>query len=163
MRYAPVLLILATVACGDERTTETTVEVIRVAPMQLVADSLEVTPQLDTTQNAPEQGQVALSIEVHVRNAGGATQRVPAIAFRAVPESARDTTAPWRFDITSRSVDSLRPGQSAAFGLTTSPGPLASAAAVDGVYRIEAIFGDSTNARALPLGRIRLRARQDST
>jgi hypothetical protein len=164
MRHTLLVCSLAAVACGGERTDETTVEVVRVAPMQRVADSLDVTPALDTVQNTPEQGRVALSIEVHVRNAGGATVRVPTIGFRAVPENGPDSTVPWRFDIRRRSVDSLRTGESASFGLTTSPGALATAAAVDGVYRVEAVFGDSTTeARVLPLGRIRLRARHDST
>lgn len=152
------MLVVCAAACGGEHRNETTVEILRVAPMQLLADSLEVTPSLDTAQNTPEQGQVALSIEVHVRNAGGSTRHVPAIGFRAVPEDGQDTTARWRFDITRRSVDSLRAGERASFGLATSPASLAGDRATDGVYRIEAAFGDSTTgARALPLGRIRLR------
>jgi hypothetical protein len=150
--------MLVLLACAGEPEPETSVQVLRVAPVQLLGDSLEVTPALDTTQNAPEQGQIALSIEVHVRNAGGATIRVPRIGFRAVPESGRDGAAQWRFEITRRTVDSLRTGESASFGLTTSPASLANGNAVDGVYRVEAVLGDSaTGQRTLPLGRIHLR------
>ena len=164
MRVALALLALFGMGCGGERADEMTVEVIRVAPRQLLDDSLELTPVLDTTQNAPEQGQVALSIEVHVKNAAGTSKHVPAIGFRAVPESGRDTAAPWRYDITRRTVDSLRPGESATFGLTTSPRSLAAARVAGGVYRVEAVLGDSTtNRRAVPVGRIRLRQPGDST
>lgn len=159
-----VLALLAVLGCGDEPDQQTSVEVVRVAPTQLLGDSLEVTPILDTSQNTPEQGRVALSIEVHVRNAGGTTRLVPSIGFRAMPEGGRDTATRWRYDITRRSVDSLPPGQSASFGLTVSPGSLATGSAVDGIYRIDAVLGDSTtDRRTLPLGRIRLRSPVDST
>jgi hypothetical protein len=164
MRFALALLGILAVACAEDRSHQPTVDVIRVAPMQLVADSLEMTPALDTAQNTPEQGLIALSIEVHVRNASGSTKRVPAIGFRAVPEGAPDTMAHWRHDITRRAVDSLRAGESATFGVTTSPASLAADSASTGLYRIEAVLGDpTTGLRALPLGRIRLRAAADST
>jgi hypothetical protein len=157
-RTGLALAVALAVACAGERTEDMRVEVMRIAPPQTLADSLEVTPSLDTAHNTPEQGRIALSIEVHVKNIGGSTRQVPAIGFRAVPEQGRDTTAPWRFDITRRTVDSLRPGEGATFGLTTSPASVATDPGVDAVYRIEALFGDSMQrARALPLGRIRLR------
>ena len=157
MRASAFLLVFA-VGCAADARDQTSVEVLRVAPAQMAGDSLEVTPVLDTAQNTPEQGQVALSIEIRVRNAGGSTRYVPSIGFRAVPESGRDTSPPWRFDITRRTVDSLRAGERANFGLTTSPGSLATGNAADGVYRLEAVLADSaTGRRTVPLGRIRLR------
>ena len=99
-----------------------------------------------------------------MRNGGGTTRFVASIAFRAMPETGRDSAASWRYEITRRTVDSLPPGQSATFGLTVSPGSMASGATVDGVYRIEGVLGDSTTGRrTLPLGRIRLRSPRDST
>lgn len=163
MRRSSTFLLIVAIACGGNPGDQTSVEVLRVAPAQMVGDSLEVTPVLDTAQNTPEHGQVALSIEVQVRNAGGSTRHVPAIGFRAVPESSRDTSPPWRFDITRRTVDSLRAGERANFGLTTSPASLATGNASDGVYRVEAVLGDSaTGRRTVPLGRIRLRAAADT-
>lgn len=157
MRRAVAILTLLG-ACAREPENEPSIEVVRVAPAQVLDDSLEVTPALDTAQNTPEQGDVALSIEVHVRNTGGVTKRVPQIGFRAVPESGRDTSAQWRYDITRRTVDSLLPGESATFGLTISPGSLATGDVVVGVYRVEAVFGDSAGGQSrLPLGRIELR------
>lgn len=161
MRRSIAMLAVFVAACNGARQDETTVEVVRVAPAQLLGDSLEVTPRLDTTQNAPEQGMVALSIEVHVRNAASATRRVPQIGFHAVAESGLDTAAQWRFEITRRTVDSLRAGESATFGLTTSPGVLAADRVAEGVFRVEAVFSDSMTGRhTLPLGRIRLTSRR---
>ena len=157
------LVALLGLACGGERADDTGVEVLRVAPRQLLGDSLEFTPSLGTEQDAPEQGRIALSIGMHVRNAGGTVRRVPTMWLRAVAESGRDTAARWRHEITPR-PDSLRPGQGATFGVTTSPGVLATGSAGGGVYRIEAVLGDSTmDRRTLPLGRIRLRTPVDST
>jgi len=163
VRRSSTFLLIIVGACAGDPADLTSVEVLRIAPAQMVGDSLEVTPALDTAQNTPEQGQVALSIEIQVRNAGGSTRLVPTIGFRAVPESGRDTTPPWRFDIVRRTVDSLRAGERANFGLTTSPGSLATGNAVDGVYRVEAVLGDlATGRRTIPLGRIRLRAAADT-
>jgi hypothetical protein len=163
VRRSSGFLLIVVGACAGDAGDQTSVEVLRVAPAQMVGDSLEVTPALDTAQNTPEQGRVALSIEIQVRNAGGSTRHVPTIGFRAVPESGRDTSPQWRFDITRRTVDSLRAGERADFGLTTSPGSLATGNAADGVYRVEALLGDSaTGRRTVPLGRIRLRAPADS-
>lgn len=155
------MLTLWFAACRAERTSHTAVEVLRVAPAQLLADSLHITPRLDTTQHAPEQGMTALRIEVHVKNAGGTAKGVPAIGFRAIPESERDT-AHWRYDIARRRVDSLRPGEGAIFGLTTSPDALVSGASDSrgGVLRVEAVFADSTRERVVPLGRVRIRQPQ---
>lgn len=166
MKHAGILIAALVTACGAEPRNRSGVEVLRVAPPQLDADSLEITPRLDTTHDAPERGLVALSIEVHVRNASGAARPVPRIGFRAVPESARDTaTRAWQYVIGRRSVDTLRAGESASFGVTTSPATLAAGATVDGVYRVEAVFGDSAMARrsTLPLGRVRVITRPDSS
>jgi hypothetical protein len=151
-------------ACSNEARNKALVEVLRVAPAQLLADSLEITPRLDTTHDAPERGQTALTIEIGVRNTAVATKRLPRIAFRAVPEGAPDSAMVWEFVIGRRTVDSLRAGESANFGVSTSPGALATGTRLDGVYRVEAVFGDSTSRRpALPLGRIRLRVLADTT
>jgi hypothetical protein len=163
VRRASAVAILVALACGDDRGDQISVEVLRVAPAQLLNDSLEVAPGLDTVQNTPEQGQVALSLEIRVRNSGGTTRYVPPIGFRTVAENTRDTVGRWRFDITRRTVDSLPPGQSATFGLTTSAASLATGGPISGVYRVEAVIGDSTSGRRmLPLGRIRLRSAADS-
>lgn len=158
-----VLLSLSVAGCADARRDEVSVDVLRVAPAQLIGDSLQVTPTLDTAQNTPEQGDVALRIALHVRNAGGSTRSVPRIGFRAVPESGTDSAAPWHFDITRREVDSLRAGEGADFGITTSPAALAGGRTVDAVFRVEAVLDAATGRRAVPLGRIRLRAATDST
>lgn len=157
-------LICLAIACAADDTRRTSVEIMRVAPLQLFGDSLEITPRLDTTHDAPERGQVALTIEIGVRNAGATTRRLPRIAFRAVPEGAPDSASVWEYVIGRRTVDSLQAGESANFGVSTSPGALATGTRPDGVYRIEAVFGDSTSrGPALPLGRIRLHALADTT
>lgn len=165
MRRARILVAVLVVACAADARDESFVEVLRVAPAQLLDDSLEITPRLDTTHDAPEQGMVALSIEMQVRNASGSTRPVPRIGFRAVAESASDTsTAPWRYVIARRTVDTLRAGESASFGLTTAPTTLANGNILEGVYRVEAVFDDSTtNQRAVPLGRVRVTTRPDSS
>lgn len=165
MKHASILIAAAVTACTNEPQNRSSVAVLRVAPPQLVEDSLEITPRLATARDAPERGAVALSIELHVRNASGVAKAVPRIGFRAVPESARDTAVKaWEYLIGRRSVDTLGAGESASFGVTTSPATLAAGATVDGVYRVEAVFGDSTMARrALPLGRVRVITRPDSS
>lgn len=161
MKRARVLVAVLVAACRDDVRNESLVEVLRVAPPQLLGDSLEITPRLDTTQNAPERGLVALSIEMQVRNASGSTRPVPRIGFRAIAETVAATrAAPWQYVIGRRTVDSLRAGESASFGVTTSPSTLANGTVVEGVYRVEAVLGDSTTSqRAVPLGRVRLTAR----
>lgn len=158
MSRSAAFVVLLLGGCTGDRARSTDVEILRVAPTQMLGDSLEVTPALDTTQDAPDRADVALSIEVRIRNASASTKPVPRIAFRAVAESARDTTARWRYEITRRSVDSLRGGESANFGVSTSPRLVAAGDAVDGLYRVEAMFGDSIGRRVLPVGRIRLRS-----
>ena len=165
MKRARLLVAALVAACGGDARDESLVEVLRVAPPQLLDDSLEITPRLDTTQNAPERGLVALSIEMHVRNASGSIRPVPRIGLRAVAETASDTSAaPWHYVIGRRAVDTLRAGQSASFGVTTSPATLASGSAASGVYRVEAVLGDSTTKlRTVPLGRVRVTRRPDSS
>lgn len=165
MKRARILVAALLASCGADERDASLVEVLRVAPPQLLGDSLEITPRLDTTHDAPERGLVALSVEIQVRNASSSTRAVPRIGFRAIAETTGDTSAvPWRYFIDRRTVDTLRAGESASFGVTTSPSTVANGKVAEGIYRVEVVLGDSTtNQRAVPLGRVRVTTRPDSS
>ena len=159
----PVIWLAA--ACEPRPSIEPTVEIISVASTQLMPDSLEVTPQIRTVEDMPEPGLVALSLDLQLRNRRETARlALPRIGFRSWRDDADVTSSnpawhrPAREVSRRTGIDSLAPGATFAYGLSTSALLVAPSAKDAGVYRVEAYLIDFAGAEhTVHVGRLRLR------
>jgi hypothetical protein len=163
LRHVAVVTFAAT-ACADGRGTPAAVaDVVAVAPAQSVG-GMSITPSLDTVHNAPEQGMIALSMDLQIRPTGGPVH-LPQVGFRAWREGSRITQAAWEFPPTDigrrRGSDTLGTCETTSYGLTTAPGMLLQSDSTPGDFRIEAFLRDRTGGEhRVQVGRVRVRRQE---
>jgi hypothetical protein len=163
----PLLVLMAGLpaGCKPQPPVGPTVEIVSHATAQLLPDSLEVTPRIEAAQDMPEPGLIAVSLNLHLRNRRAAASiPLPRIGFRSWRDDAERTSSKLEWhrparDVRGRTgVDSLIPGGTFSYGLSTSPRLVGPSADDEGAYRIEAYLVDTAGTeRTVYIGHVRVR------